>query len=57
MSIEPMGQRRAPRCYRRPNARTLVQSRPQVDSSVVLLALSLVTAIAVFLVTYRGVLL
>jgi hypothetical protein len=39
------------------SASIAVQSRPQVDGSVVLLALGLVTAIAVFLLTYRGALL
>jgi hypothetical protein len=57
MSIEPIDERRAPRCYCRPSASIAVQSRPQVDGSVVLLALGLVTAIAVFLLTYRGALL
>jgi hypothetical protein len=57
VSAEPFYERRAPSCYRRPSARTAMQSRSQVDGNVVLLALSLVTAIAVFLLTYRSELL
>jgi hypothetical protein len=57
MSIEPIGERPAPRCYHRPSAKTAVQSRVQMDGSAVLLALSLATAITAFLLGYRGSLL
>jgi hypothetical protein len=46
----------APRCYRRPSANVAGQSRVLIEGTV-LLALNLVTAIAVFLAAYRGSLL
>lgn len=54
MSIEPIAVRPAPRCYRRPSTITRIQSRAQIDVSIVLMALTLITAVAVFLLTYRG---
>jgi hypothetical protein len=41
MSAEPSYARPAPRCYRRPSAKTAVQSRVQVHGSTILLMLSL----------------
>ena len=57
MSINPNCERPAPLCYRRRGATTAAQSRSQIDGSAVLLALSVVTAIVVFLLAYRGPLL
>jgi hypothetical protein len=57
MSIEPIGGRPAPRCYRRARTMPRVESREQIDTSTVLMALTLVTAVAVFLLFSRGPLL
>lgn len=54
LSIEPIGERPAPRCYRRPSATAAIKSRTQINGSAVFLALSLATAITVFLLAYRG---
>ena len=57
MSVEPFYGRRAPRCYRRSRPSISVESRFQVEGSAVLLALSILTAITVFLLALRGSLL
>lgn len=57
MSIEPIGGRTAPRCYRRARTMPRVESRHQIDTSTVLMALTLITAVAVFMFVYRGPLL
>jgi hypothetical protein len=54
MSIEPIGGRPAPRCYRRARTTLRVERRDQIDTSTVLMALTLITAVAVFLLVYRG---
>lgn len=55
MSADHTGMRRAPRCYaRRPTAKAVVQKHPEVDSGAILVMLSSLTAIAVFLLGYRG---
>ena len=53
MSITPIRERPAPRCYGRPSLKT-VQRGPRIDGTNVLLALNLLTALVVFLLAYRG---
>jgi hypothetical protein len=57
VSLEPFYERRAPRCYRRPRTNTAVERRFQDEGSAVLFALSLLTAITVFVLFFRGSLL
>jgi len=54
MPADPFYEQRAPRCYRRPRATIAAHSR--IEGSAVFLALSLFTAITVFLLAYRSLL-
>lgn len=55
MSIDHAGMRPAPRCYaQRPTAKAVVQERCEIDCGAILVMMSSLTAVAVFLVSYRG---
>jgi hypothetical protein len=54
MSIEPIGERSASRCYCRPKAIAAARTQTPIEGSTVVLVLSLISAIIVFLLAYRG---
>jgi hypothetical protein len=50
----PLRHRPAPRCYTRPVSQVATSSAAEGDTGAALLALSLVTGVAVFAATYGG---